>query len=402
MNSEKIKMRLGYNFNRFVIKVIKTAIASKLIKLNHAQIEYHKPKTNKFIVISNHTDAIDPGYITVALGRYIRFVAGDHTIRQKKGWMYKYLAGVIIKHRELPTSVLIDEIKKNISYGIPVGLFAEGAITVNGQTCFLSENTGRLLKESGASLITYRIVGGYLKKPRWAPHSRRGPVKADFVNEYSPEELAKLTDKEVADIIRRDIYVNIFDEQRKNPQIYEGENLAESVERVLYICPKCKKMCMLKSSGDFLTCESCGYKLRFGTDGFFHDCGTGVIFYNTLDWDMWQRQELKQRLASAQPGSLIFCDKHQSVSKITDTTKLEMLSRDAVLSLYTDRLSVEMNNGRPPLEFKLSEINQLTFSGKDAVLIIENGNVYDIRCSVPRSSIKYMAAWRYLTGKEYK
>lgn len=401
MDKNKIKARIGFNYNRFIVKTVALALGKKAMKLNHASVERYKPKTKKFIAVANHTEALDPVYLTMALGRYIRYVAGDHTIRSKKGWMYKYLAGVIIKHRELPSSVLIDEIKRNVAYGVPVGLFAEGAVTVNGQTSFISQNTGKLLRESGAALITYRFVGGYLRRPRWAPKARKGPITGYFVHEYSPEELKNLSDKEITDIIKRDIYVNAYEEQRKNPKKYEGENLAESVERVLYICPRCKKMCALKGSGNFLICNECGYKLELQDDGFFHESGTGIIFDNILDWDLWQREELKKRLAEAKEGELVFSDENQSVSKITDTTKREMLSEKASLKMYTDKAVIDFNNSRPPFEAPLKDI-RLSFSGKDAVLIIHGENMYDIRCAVPRSSIKYVAAWRYLTGREYE
>lgn len=398
---DKLKTKLKFTYNRIVIYFVKLAIKNNILESNRASVEYYKPKSKKFIVISNHTDVLDPAYVTIALDRYIRFVAGDNTIRHKQGWMYKYLAGVIIKHKEKPSSVLTDEIKHDVALGVPVGLFAEGAVTVNGQTCFVSPNTGKLIKDSGAALITYKFTGGYLKCPRWAKKNRKGPIKGHFVHEYSAEELSKLSEDEVNAIIERDIYVNAYDEQKKNPEKYPGEDLAEAAERIVYICPKCKQACKLHSKGNYLACD-CGYKLEMKDDGFFHDCGSGVIFDNMLEWDLWQREELKKRVLAAAPGSLIFSDEHQSVSRITDTTKTEMLSYDAVLSLYTDKIKIELGPDKENIEFALDDIKTVTFSGKDSVIIIHGNTSYDIRCKVPRSSIKYMAAWRYLTGKEYK
>ena len=57
-------------------------------------------------------------------------------------------------------------------------------MTANGQTGFISEHTGKLVKESGAALVTYKFVGGYLRKPRWATTPRKGPIMGHFVNEY--------------------------------------------------------------------------------------------------------------------------------------------------------------------------------------------------------------------------
>ena len=46
----------------------------------HAKVKRYKPKSKNFIVIGNHSDGLDPIYIMCSLKKYIRFVAGDHTI----------------------------------------------------------------------------------------------------------------------------------------------------------------------------------------------------------------------------------------------------------------------------------------------------------------------------------
>lgn len=366
---------------------------------NNVHIEYYKPKHKTFIFICNHTDAADPGYEMAAMGRYLRFVASDHVLRMKYvGWVFKNIGGVIIKYREKPSSILTDEIIKNLKAGIPVGLHAEGAMTINGQSGYVSDNTGKLVKDSGVALVTYHFVGGYLRKPRWADSPRKGPIIGHFVNEYSPEELAKLSDKEIADIIRRDIYVNAYDEQRKNPQDYSGENLAECVERVLYVCPKCHEVGKLHSKGDYLKCD-CGYSVKMESDGFFHDDGHGVIYDNVLDWDLWQRNIWKDKLLAVSDNEVIIKEAGQIVKRV-DKEFEEVLTEDGELYLYKDRLEIKISDTNV-ITMKMNEIKQLSLSGKDKVLVVDHNIFLDINSKTPRSPTKYIAAWRYLTGKEY-
>lgn len=399
MNIEKIKTGLGYNFNRITTMSLISLLKKSYMEKNNVHIEYYKPKHKTFIFICNHTDAADPGYEMAAMGRYLRFVASDHVLRMKYvGWVFKNIGGVIIKYREKPSSILTDEIIKNLKAGIPVGLHAEGAMTINGQSGYVSDNTGKLVKDSGVALVTYHFVGGYLRKPRWADSPRKGPIIGHFVNEYSPEELAKLSDKEIADIIRRDIYVNAYDEQRKNPQDYSGENLAECVERVLYVCPKCHEVGKLHSKGDYLKCD-CGYSVKMESDGFFHDDGHGVIYDNVLDWDLWQRNIWKDKLLAVSDNEVIIKEAGQIVKRV-DKEFEEVLTEDGELYLYKDRLEIKISDTNV-ITMKMNEIKQLSLSGKDKVLVVDHNIFLDINSKTPRSPTKYIAAWRYLTGKEY-
>lgn len=397
---ERLKVRRGYHFNCFTVKTIFAILKNKVIKENNVHLDYYKPKAKSFILISNHTDAMDPGFEMVALNKYVRYVASDHTTRMKLGWVFKYIGGVIIKYRDRPSSVLTEEIIRNVQAGIPVGLHAEGAMSINGQTGFISEHTGKLVKDSGVALITYKFTGGYLRKPRWANTKRNGPIIGHFVNEYSAEELSKLSVEEITEIIRRDTYVNAYEEQKKEGHDYDGENLAECVERVLYICPECGKVGTLHSKGNLLTCD-CGYEVEMKKDGFFHDCGKGLRLDNVLSWDLWQRDIWKEKLLSAEKGSLIFSENGQKVKKV-DVDEEEVLSDNATISLYPEKLVISFDNGKEDIVMEMAKIKQLSVAGKDTILVVDDKIFLDIGSQIPRSPTKYIAAWRYLTGKDYK
>lgn len=396
---ERIKARRGYGFNRFAMNTAILLLKKKVITENNVHLDYHKPRHKTFILISNHTEAFDPGYEMVALKKYVRYVASDHTLRMKMGWVFRLVGGVIIKYRDRPSSVLTSEIIRNLQAGIPVGLHAEGAMSVNGQTGFISEHTGQLVKDSGAALVTYRFVGGYLRKPRWAESPRSGPTIGQFMGEYSPEELSKMSVKEITELIRRDTYVNVYEEQKKNPHEYAGENLAECVERVLYMCPKCKQTGTLHSKCNSLTCD-CGYSVDVGTDGLFHDTGSGNIIDNVLDWDLWQREVWKEKVLAAKEGECIFSEDGQIVKKV-DLKEEAVLSDKATISLYPEKFVVDLCDGSEPIVMEMEKIKQVSLANKDTLLVVDDNIFLDINSHIPRSPNKYIAAWRYLTGKEY-
>ena len=92
-----------------------------------------------------------------------------------------------------------------------------------------------MVKASGATLVTYRLEGAYLSKPRWAKSVRRGRVHGHPVNVYPPELLKTMSAAEVNAAIERDIFEDAWERQRAWQQDYRGKKLAEGLERAMYL-----------------------------------------------------------------------------------------------------------------------------------------------------------------------
>ncbi len=389
-----------YRLRSFAVNSIRRIFGWAILKYCNAKIEPYKPKHNAFIVIGNHADGMDPGYELIAFRRYIRFVISDHLARSKfTDIILEKIGGVIVKHRELPTTELTKQVIASIKQGVPVSIYAEGAMTPNGETGFFSPRTGQLIKDSGAALITFKLTGGYMHAPKWARFIRKGPVHGKVVREYSPQEIKNMTVEEVNEAIARDIYHNDYDHQKQQKKEYKGKRLAECVERILYMCPECKQVGTLHSSGNYLTCDDCGYKVELQYDGFFHETGTGLHFGTILDWDKWQKAAWKELILNS-PDDLIFEEGGQIVSTIIKHRK-KPLSNDAKLRLFKDRFEVELAENSvitiPHKDIKLV----LNVSIEALIIICPDYYLY-IQSQRPRAAAKYVAAWRYLIGKEYK
>lgn len=398
--SDKIDVRKDYKMNVAVVKSLIAVLSKPILMATGAKMEHYTPKNKTYILIANHSDPLDPAFEMIALNRYVRFVAADHIVKIKvAGALMKKLGGVIVKHKDKPSSVLTDEILENLRAGISVGIHAEGGTSNNGETGFISEHTGQLVKDSGVALITFRFTGGYLRSPRWGKFTRKGPLLGQVVNEYSAEELSKLSAKEITDIIRRDTFVNVYDEQRKINGTYNGKNLAEFVERTLYMCPSCNTVGELHSHDDILKCDKCGYTVRYGTDAFFHDTGTGLVFDNICDWDKWQTKQWKERVLSAKEGEKIFEEAGQIIYDVSGGES-KLLFESATVSIYPDSFRIASENG-DEIVIPFNKIQKANIAMRDYVLIVSDENYYEIRCKTPRAPTKYVAAWRFLTGREY-
>ncbi len=392
-----LNIKKGLLRNKFFIFLGRRLLRKPVLNYCKADVDDYKPKHNTFIIIANHTDFMDPGYQIFSLDKYLRFVCADHIIRDNPllTFLFKTLGGVIVKHKNLPSSVLTDEIKANLKAGISVAIHAEGGTSANGVTGYISNHTGQLVKDSGVALITYKIIGAYLRSPRWGAKKRDGKVRGRVVREYSPEFLAELSAEEITDIIREDIKVNAFTEQKIRPQLFKGERLAEYVERVLYICPVCLKVGSLHSRDNILSC-SCGYKVRYGEDGFFHNTGTGLEFDNIYEWDMWQRDVWQNIINNADYE--IFRENNQILYKVENDEK-KLISENTEIVLNKDSISLITEN--ETINIHLNKITKMQQALSDALAIIEGDNYYFIRTNVPRSAEKYIVAWRFLMNKKY-
>lgn len=386
--------------NKFCMNTVRILFFPLVLLIVRAKAKRYKPKSKNFIVISNHSDGLDPILIMCSLKKYIRFVAGDHTILNPWAkFFFKDLSGWIIKDRDNPASVLFNDMKASADEGVPTGIYVEGTITPNGETGFFSPRTGDFVKNLGVSLITYRIKGGFFHMPRWGTGLRRGPLRGKVMGEYSAEELSRMTGEEVNEIIKRDIYVNAFEEQRKRPRTYKGKNLAEHVERVLFVCPHCEKVGTMHSKGNYLTCD-CGYQVEFGRDGFFHQSQKELVFDNVLDWDKWQKPTWKQQVLDTPDGGLVFEEKDQIVYTMIKRKRVE-LSDDATLRLYKDRFELYLNP-KQTIVMPIKELKLVLNVSVQSLMFIDSEHFLYVKSKNPTAAAKYVAAWRTLIGKDYK
>ncbi|MBO4235851.1 MAG: 1-acyl-sn-glycerol-3-phosphate acyltransferase [Firmicutes bacterium] len=256
-------------------------------------------------VVTNHVCAWDPFLVGLAFpDRQFAFVASEHVMRMPK---YGKLIGKvmdIIPHRKAGggTSSTRESLKR-IKNGESIFIASEGEQTWDGKTKPVVKPTGKLIKKSGATLVTFRIDGGHLAMPRWADNARRGKVYAHHVNIYTPEELEEMTPEEVNAVINRDLAFDIWEWQREeeaasgtmNKYIPAKGGLADGIERMLYICPTCKRLGTLRSSGDYVDCE-CGFKTRFTETGF---PDPEEPFETLAEWSDWQDDVLEEMLGVA-------------------------------------------------------------------------------------------------------
>jgi hypothetical protein len=341
-----------------------------------------------FILISNHVTNYDPLMVGCRFSQQMYFVASEHLFR--KGFVTKllvWLVAPIAKVKGSTDTVSALTIMRALKYKSNVGLFAEGDRSWNGLTGPLHPTTARLIKASKATLVTYRLTGGYLTSPRWSALLRRGRMHGRCVNIYSPAALSDMSVSGITDAINADIYEDAYQTQCSERIAYRGRDLALGLENALYTCPVCRGVCTTSSQGDSFFC-SCGLRVKYNEYGFFE--GLNRPFDTVTEWDAWQEKFLLAYVSDI-GDKPIYTDSGQSLIQIgVDHTESFMTA--GTMMLYKDRLTIGC------FSVPLSKLYQMSIYGAANIVFSAEGVNYEIRSAIRRSGRKYLTMYELLTN----
>lgn len=191
----------------------------------------------------------------------------------------------------------IKAITGRIKKGRSVALFPEGNRSFDGRTGEVSPAIGKIAKMTGASIVLYRLTGGYFTTPRWGHGVRRGRMSGQVARVITPEEVSAMSAKELQAAIEEGLYTDAYEEQKTARIAYKSGRRAEYLEALFFACPYCKKVGTLVSKGKQLSC-SCGYKLTYDEYGYLK-ADDGVSFTITEAFE-----EQKKLLAEIMQGAL--------------------------------------------------------------------------------------------------
>ncbi|MGP1361874.1 MAG: lysophospholipid acyltransferase family protein [Candidatus Fimenecus sp.] len=387
--------------NKFMIAFTRFIAKRAVAKSRNFKFEKYTPKNQPFLMISNHTTPDDPVLLGLAFTEYFRYVCAAHLLETKfLGKLFKFCADPIPRVRGGDSKKTVDDIINTLKSGVNVSIYAEGLTTIDGQTEYISDKTGELVKNSGASLLLVRFIGGYMQRPRWSKYRRKGPITFEVTGDYSAEEISRMSVTEVNSVIRKGLYLNAYERQRETPVKYKGKCLAENLETVLWLCPNCNSIGKTESCGNEFYCKECGMKLIVNEYGFFE--GENLKFDNVLDWNNYQKKYLNNNVEKLKTfiDEPIVSFGGQTVDK-HENGNIKRIMNSAKLDIYGDRLELISENG-DSLNFKLDDIKKMGVGARTRLgFTTRDGIYYNINSRVMRSSLVYFGLWRVLTGKKY-
>lgn len=258
----------------------------------------------------------------------------------------------------------------------------------------LSEQTVPLIRTLQVPVVLYSVHGGTGALPRWCDGKRKGPFIGRFEKVLTPDEYAKLSDDELHELISRTLCFN----DKPLGLTYKSNHRAEKLERVLYVCPRCKEHSLLYSSGNHVSCRGCGMTANYTEAGnfVFLNCETQIATPD--DWMEYQLSWLKNRLDGM--SGEIYTDNGVTVFSVDKTPADEplfgklIMTRDKLLLRFEDGQA-----GRRTVGFSLDSVASLTPVGTVKLSLTTSHGTWEIAGSPDFCSYKYAQLFLALRGQ---
>ncbi len=359
------------------------------------KFNYHFPKVNQvegpYIVLANHNLELDPVLMSFAFPKHMYFVASEHIMRKGFGtWFLMYFLKPIIRVKGKVEVKTVAEILRTVRGGDNVCIFAEGARSFNGLTGEILPSTGKMVKRSGASLITYRFEGGYFSQPRWSTTLRRGRITGKVAGIYTAEQLKAMSEAEINEVLQKDLFEDAYQTQKREPIAFKGKDLAVGIQSTLFMCPHCGNIDTMSSHASTVSC-SCGAEYTYTQFGYLEnkDGTTQTI----TEWDLWQQKMLKEKFDTQENKTEAFFSDQVTLYHI-DTEHQITKEEKGTLVAYNDRIQCcgQTFYFEDMLGLDIFSRNFIVMNyGKDA-------DHYEIKGDLHFNALKYLYLYRIVKG----
>jgi hypothetical protein len=387
-----------YKRHKILWKIIRF-IASPILRPIYKYSCQLAPKLESpYLVLSNHNTDLDPGLVALSFPQQMYFVASEHVYRAGfASKVLRYAFEPIAKRKGTADTVTVMKTIRALREGKNVCLFPEGQKSFDGRTGQINIATGKLVKASKASLITYKLEGGYFTTPRWGYGIRKGKMYGSIVNIYTKEDLDKLSPEEITDLIKKDLWEDAYQRQSENPIAYKGKNLAKGLEHAFCICPKCKKIDTISSIKNKVFCTSCDFSATIDKFGYFDE---SCKFKTVAQWEDFQQEELKSFVESKNKeiSDSLFENKNATLKRVKAEHQEEVVGC-GTFAMFTDKFTFTtiQDEKEEILELPHQEIVDISMYGKQGLVFSDTkGNYYELTSKEIMNVRKYIFCFKFL------
>lgn len=254
-----------------------------------SRVKYDRGELDKikgpYLLLTNHSSGFDasfaaeladPDHLTIVMNRdFFRGKLRNNIFREM---------GIIPKKLFSPDIETVKGIIKSLDDGYPVFMCPEGRLSIDGTNYPTTKETGRLAKKMEVPVVIVNIYGGYLAKPKWRKHAMRSRIKVKVGRILFKDEIQRLSSEEIDDIIDETLKYNDFEYAKHKNLVYPSKKKAEGLENVLYHCPHCHEEFTIKTKGNHIVCEKCGFSVDID-----EHYGFALNEYNFKDVHDWYK-----------------------------------------------------------------------------------------------------------------
>ncbi len=374
-----------------------------LFRLHAHNTEVFRRVKPPFVILANHACVLDPFLLASRVPYAVHYVVSDSNFRSPIVDVGLRLVGGIPKTKALSDLETVKRIVQIKARKGIIGIFPEGQSTWDGHSLPIYYSTAKLLKALKVPVVTTRIQGSFLSLPRWGRAPRRGRIDMHYTLALTPKQMRGMTVAEIYEQIVAHLDNDEFEAQKERRILYTSRRRAEYLEIVLFICPDCRHIATLRSRGNTIACENCGYAARMNGYGYFEPVSGPLHFQNLRRWNLWQVQHFEGVIDDAVATGRkdpILTDGNAKVREGFKSQPLEFRGI-GTLSLYLDRLTLDTTDGRgDSLTFEVDEIEGINVQNSEFLEFYYRGSLYQVKLlNRGGNSYKWNLAVRHLQGR---
>ena len=366
----------------FIYKLLRPLVVLYIKCRFDYRYQHAKELPEKYMILSNHATDFDPLLVACSFPQHMYFMASEHVARW--GFLSKvirYLGDPILRCKGASSISAVMEMLRRIRNGHNICFFPEGVRTWNGVTKPITTATAKLVRTSGAALITYKLTGAYFSSPMWGgAQVRRGPVRGEIVHIYTQEQVKAMSLQELTDAINADLYEDAYARQLEQPRRYKSKLGAARLENLLFLCPKCGQQDSYHTQGDRICCASCGTAIGYDEYGKLENSAFDTV-QKLYDWQCTQvaGDVTQGKPYVAQCGLLRTVENH--VSCEVDQGEIYMSPE----VLRCGNFQVEMER-----------ITELAMHGQRNLVFTVDGKYYEIKVADGGNALKFHSYFQEL------
>lgn len=249
----------------------------------HIKINKQK-KLGQCLILSNHQTAFDQFFISFAFKQHVYYVASEDLFSMGKVSKFiKWAVAPIPIKKQTTDLKAVKDCLRVAKEGGTIAIFPEGNRTFSGKTETIKKSIVKLVQVLKLPIAFFKIEGGYGVQPRWSDKTRKGKMTAGVSKILQPEEYLNLTEDELYNLIKTELYVN---EANCNSE-FKGNKLAEYLNRLVYVCPKCG-IAEFECNKNIITCKNCGCSVEYLKNKTLKGINTNFPFTFVNDWYEYQ------------------------------------------------------------------------------------------------------------------
>lgn len=252
-------------------------------------------KDKPVILLAQHASRNDFIYVTYGM-RKTRFniVVGYHNFFSKYVFTLLRMVGAIPKKLYAPDLGAVLNIKHVVKNGGSVLLFPEGIQSTSGSNHPVNPATIKLLKSCKLPVVLCRSEGAYKSRPRYKKDCCKGKMTYRYTMLFDEKQLQESTEEQLYDNLMESFSYNEF---QHNDVEFKGKYPhSYGLDKILYICPKCKSEFTLVTHDNGIRCTHCHNDVLIDSHYRLHGDGDSVVPSDIDSWYKWQRSVVQQQV----------------------------------------------------------------------------------------------------------